>query len=212
MAGIPQNFQSISPVLSNYNFVDIASGTGYINFYAGSTVDTKLLSNNAFYSDVVAETTGYTGTGAAYTLLFDYDFDILLNRPLDLKGFGIVAIPLGANVGAAGHNTDCYVHVILRKWDGVTETDLFTNDSRVWVGDQTTNLAYTMLAVDLPITLTHFKKGETLRLTLMYYARETNHGMRISIAYDPENRTAGWDTTGACPSRLVFYCPVRLNL
>ena len=44
MAGVPTNFQTLSNVLPTYNFVDIIAGTGFVNFYAGNTVDLKLLS------------------------------------------------------------------------------------------------------------------------------------------------------------------------
>ena len=206
MAGIPQNFQSVSNVLANYNFVDIASGTGYITFYAGSTVDLKLLSNSTYYSDTMFETAN--GAAGAYTLIMDYDFDVLLNRPLDIKGTGIVNLPIYHDPGA---NTPfIYATVKFRKWDGVTETDISTNDSRV--DNAIAGTGYTMLAVDLDCPLTHFKKGETIRLTIMIYAKCLAGVVICKFGHDPMNRTTGWDTTGAVPSRLTFNCPVRLNL
>ena len=168
MAGLPQNFQAISNVLANYNFVDIASGTGYINFYAGNTSDLKLLTNNKFYSNAIYEIA--TGASLNYVLVLDHDFDVLLNRPLDLKGFVIVNIPLVLYSQGVAARVDLYATVILRKWDGANETDIVSNDS---IEYEIINVArapfYYMSAIDLNIPLTHFKKGETLRLRINIY-------------------------------------------
>lgn len=200
MAGIPQNFQAISNVLANYNFVDIASGTGYINFYLGNSVDKRIVSNFTFFSEVVSESGG------------DHDYDILLNRPLDLKGLGVINIPLVVYCAGYGANTITPT-VYIRKWDGVTETEIVSNVGTtlsVSVGGVTT---YKMDCIDLDIPLTHFKIGETLRITVnCSITGNQAHGEYMNYAHDPKNRSAGWDSTGAVPSQLMFQCPVRLNL
>lgn len=214
MAGVPTNFQAISNVLANYNFVDIASGTGYVLFYAGSTVDKKLLSNFTYYSDGM--TIYGTTTNVAYTLVSDTDYDVLLNRPLDLKGIGIVNVPLGLmGSGSAAKTYYSYVTITLRKYNGA-ESDIIANDSRAFsvVGNGGSAYAFSTLSVDLDIPLTHFKIGETLRLTIQCYARNNDASTDAFaiVGQDPKNRTSGWDSTGAVPSQLIFQCPVRLNL
>lgn len=208
MAGIPQNFQSISPVIANYDFVDIASGTGYINFYAGNTVDLKLLSNFQYYSDSLYLTNNVESI--TYVLVHDIDFDTVLNRPLDVRGIGIVNIPFGST----NTEVDVYCEVYVRKWDGATETEIASNTSSTF--DNTIQL-YNMFAVDVNIPLTHFKIGETLRLTIKVYAKGQNTAAKsIQIGCDPKSRTSAglldWDASGEVPSQLTFLCPVRLNL
>ena len=193
MAGVPTNFQAISNVLPTYNFVDIASGTGYVNFYAGTTVDKMALSNFTYYSDTI------------YASTTDDDYDVLLNRPMDLKGLGIVNVPVYIDRNG-NPSTTAHVTVKLRKWDGSTETEIVSNDSTTLLNASTA--AYYMQAVDLVIPLTHFKIGETLRLTIQIVF---DRGI-MYYGHDPQNRSTGWDTTGAVPSRLTFQCPVRLNL
>jgi hypothetical protein len=220
MAGIPQNFQSISPVIANYDFVDIASGTGYINFYAGKTVDLNLLSNFTYYSDNNKIATAGTEVFEinVYTLSLDVDFDTVLNRPLDIRGKGILSLPIRLSAyGSVGTTQYTYATVKLRKWDGVTETEICENDSSVLsaagTGSITTN--YAMLSIDLNVPITHFKQGENLRLTILLYAKTSDvtvSGSTPSIGHDPMNRTTGWDTTGVVPSLMRFQCPVRLNL
>lgn len=210
MAGIPQNFQAISNVLPTYNFVDIIAGTGYINFYAGDTVDLKPLSNFTYYSDAGLDSAVTPGN---YTdqLIFDHDYDVLLNRPMDIKGLGIVNIPVGVNPAAAA-TMYIYAIVKIRKWDGASETEIATNTSRSF-SKSTTGLGFSMLGVDVTIPLTHFKIGEYLRLTIMIYGTSTNlAGATFAYAHDPKSRTSIWDSTGAVPSQLLFQCPVRLNL
>lgn len=208
MAGLPTNFQAISSVLANYNFVDIASGTGYINFYAGKTVDLKILSNNTYYSDdVYSENSTNSGT---FSAIIDNDFDVLLNRPLDIKGVGIVNVPALITTSGGGVAGEFYIRATLRKWDGATETDIVTNDSDTFTDYD----VYHMTAIDLTAPLTHFKIGETLRLTVAVWAKRSG-GVGVTTvrcAHDPANRSASWDTTGAVPSQLIFQCPVRLNL
>ena len=54
MTGLPVYFRTGQSMLANYNFVDIASGTGYIELYGGGVLegDNKktILSNKPFYS------------------------------------------------------------------------------------------------------------------------------------------------------------------
>jgi len=216
MAGVPTNFQAISNVLANYNFVDIASGTGYINFYAGTTVDLKLLSNFTYYSDTIYST--YTAAANSNAVLgMDEDFDTVLNRPLDLNGLGIVNVPVsiyynGVNTGSV------YVIALLRKWDGVTETEIVSNTSRTFSVTLSGAIPekWNMMAIDLTAPVTHFKKGETLRLTIRVYCTCGNDPVIFKYGHDPKNRTTDgiltWDTSGAVPSQLLFQCPVRLNL
>lgn len=209
MAGIPQNFQALSNVLANYDFVDIASGTGYITFYGGNTVDLRLLSNKIFYAQDVS-TNSSTLVNGASTKRMDLDFDVLLNRPIDLKGTAIVELPF--YVTSSGNTAFWYFTLRVRKWDGVTETEIATNDSASYSQGGTN--AYYMTAIDITIPLTHFKIGETIRLTVECWGYTTGGGVTATVkcGHDPRGRTTGWDTSGAVPSTLLFQCPVRLNL
>ena len=212
MTGVPTYFQAISNVLANYNYVDIAAGTGFINFYLGDTVDLKLLSNTTFYSNTIL-TSINVAHSLTDSLVIDHDFDVMLNRPLDLKGLGIVNIGLSAYDPGATGGVTAYAIVLLRKWDGVTETEIVSNTSSVVSTGGV--IVYGMTATDLTIPLTHYKPGETLRLTIRIYATTGAGGGAtgyVGYGHDPKSRTTGWDTSAAVSSQLVFQCPVRLNL
>jgi hypothetical protein len=203
MLGVPTNFQAVSNVLPTYNFVDIISGTGYINFYAGNTVDLKLLSNFSYYSDKVSIDCA-NAVYNAWTKVLDIDYDVIVNRPLVLKGLAIVDVP----ISITSNSWNSYVIVTLRKYNGV-ETDIVTNTSSADNGGAN---IYIMKSIDLDIPLTIFKIGETLRLTVEGWFISAPGAGTLKIGCDPKNRSAGWDTTGAVPSQLMFQCPVRLNL
>lgn len=215
MAGLPKSFDVLSPVIANYDFVDIASGTGYINFYAGNTVDKRLLSNFMYYSDYLEIDTASGNSGGAWVKVFDHDYDIILNRPLDLNGVAIVNIPMVLQRMGNTATARVYATLTLRKWDGVSETDISTNNSKeynVTLNPAGTNDVF-MTATDLDIPLTHFKKDETLRLTIELYAKTTGTTQVyfVGYAHDPMNRTSNWGD-GSVPSRMMMQLPVRLNL
>lgn len=208
MAGIPQNFQSLSNVLPTYNFIDIASGTGYVVLYAGKTVDLNLLSNNSFYSD--PDTTSASGGTGGYAKIIDLDFDVLLNRPLNMAGISVLNVPI--KLSSVTTTSHAYIVARVRKWDGVTETEIVDNQSSTLdvAGAATT---YYMFGIDLNIPLTHFKVGQYLRLTIEVWTNRDGAGSTsLTLAHDPKGRTTNFDTTGAVPSSLIFQLPVRLNL
>jgi len=193
--------------VASYNFVDITSGSGYIDFYAGKTVDKNLLSNFTFYGDTIY--TEVTGSGA---LTGGYDFDILINRPMTIQGTGIVNHSFCLKAGTSG--CSAYATITLRKWDGATETDIATNVSSTSSTASTSGLFtyYDTRATDLTIPTTTLKAGEYLRLTIdVTCATGANPG-GFQLAHDPIGRSATWDASGASPSTLTLQLPVRIDL
>lgn len=219
MAGIPQNFAAISNVLPTYNFVDIAAGTGIINFYAGKTVDLNLLSNSTYYSSAIYTQSGnYSMDLVNIAEMLDVDFDVLLNRPINVAGKVVVNIPLCYVCDTAPTTIISNITITVFKWDGVSETSLASNTD-TWTAAYTGTTLYKMLAIDLNIPLTHFKIGEYLRLNIDIHGYYTAGGVRfvqVRLGHDPMNRTSDgtltWDTSAAVPSRITFQVPVRLNL
>lgn len=222
LAGIPDTFTKLSNVLPTYQFIDFASGTGIVDFYAGDTVDaadggnrTYLLSSGVYYSDeyVTSASIPYSA-GSVYSKVLDLDFDVLLNRPLNVAGNVVLNVPISINAPATTRNNRAYIIAKFRKWDGATETDIASVQSDPFINNST-GQTYRMKGMPLTIPLTTFKIGEYIRLTIEVWAMFSlvgTSGGTVYIAYDPMNRTTGWDTTGAVPSRLVFQLPVRLNL
>jgi len=213
MGVVPIVYRGQGNLTATYEFSDIASGAGYINFYAGKPSSGYMLSSSTFYSDVL-----YTGTStnaADYTKIVDVDFDCLMNKPITLQGIGYVQVSYHyMNTNAAG---DFYVIVRARKWNGASETELGLSTASAVKHAAVPGTDYTATAgCNMTIASAGIKSGEYLRLTVEGWARNTGGGGNTSymdILHDPMGRTPGtlgW--TSATPSTLIFQCPVRIDL
>ena len=202
-------YNSKETAIASYSFSEITTASGYIVFYLGKTVDLNLMSNNTFYSDMVATASANMGISAD-AIRLDNDFDVLINQPLTFQGKGIITIPLG--VSRSGSSNSGYAVVKLRKWDGTTETEICNNTSRTWANNAASGYTYTMLAVDLEVPQTSFKVGEYLRITIEIWGAGGADPSYVAYAHDPKGRTTGWDATGAVPSILTAQIPVKIDL
>ena len=185
--------QPAPPQLVSYNFVDIATGTGYVNYYAGTASGANVLSNFPFYSDSILSTN--TITSPDYTgVSLDLDFTVLLNNPIDIKGNAIVDVPVGF-VNIAGNSTaKTFIKAFIKKWDGVNpDVTLGGGSSSEWTTATTAgNWNYNIRTATIPITtVQHIKRGEYLRLTVEVWGKESvNAQNRIVAGHDPMNRSS----------------------
>ena len=217
---LPKNYAAGGEgAIASYNATDIAAGTGVIDFYAGKTSGACILSNIKYYSDAIL--TQVTPLQTTWTKSLDLDFDAPINRPLTIKGKSVVNVPFNLSIAStSGVSGQCIVRV--RKWNGTTETEIASGTSRYIEWDGTGTAAYEMFAIDVDIPLTHFKKGETLRLTIEGWgSQEAAVAATLKIGHDPMNRYKSfghtnitWDATNTppVPSILSFQVPVRIEL
>tara|TARA_Y100000310_G_scaffold245211_1_gene250155 strand:+ start:154 stop:819 length:666 start_codon:yes stop_codon:yes gene_type:complete len=217
---IPRNFrESQERSIASFSFVDIASGTGFVTFYPGTTVDKKVMSSNKFYSDEITQDSGSV-SHATFTKVADIDYDVLFNKPQVVTGEGILTVPIGMLSKQSGNRTyQTYIIAKVRHWDGTTETDLVTNQSRQMDLDSTgvDQYKYGIVAIDLTIPETVFAVGDTLRLTIEQWAHEAIGGDAGHYFYgqDPNSRATGDDETitwGTEPSLTEFQVPFRIDL
>ena len=206
--------------VASYDFFDLASGQGIVTIYGGAvytgvTTKSYLLTSQTFYSDDVVTSI----SGASYstaTKALDIDFDMSLNRPLTIKGNAIVNIPIGIQAGS-GDTFTINANAILRRWDGTTETDIITASGAYLSGALITgDYLRGMTAIKLNIPQTHFKAGETLRLTAEIYG-DTQNGNpgTYFIGHDPLNRASTEDNPiswGTYPSIMSIQLPTKIDL
>jgi len=193
--GVPNIYRKSPSAVASYDYFDIASGTGIKTFYAGdvnstvaNTAGEYILQPNQFYSDVGATTIASTSTA-------DVDFDVVLNRPLNVKGDCSVNVPLLLVDDNGAGNEDITVTAKLRKWDGTTETEI-ASDTAIHGGNPDQNDGMTLMyCIKFSISsVVHFKKGETLRLTIQTSAPDSDH--HAVLGHDPMGRLTVDDTTG----------------
>jgi hypothetical protein len=219
---MPLNFSSITPpsksLSVNYNWVDIASGSGYVLFSGYSawlTGGQEYMLVPRSFSAIMAgiETSpnlSYTivanPASGAMALEGEIDFDSnALALPQSVNGEFICRVPVAANA-VSGTGT-MRVIVKLRKWDGATETEIASGQS-VDMGFTGTHRANPIIKFN--VDNAHYKKGETIRVTVEYWGDDTTGNFVYNAGHDPLDATIGPFLAGA--SELVVAIPFKINV
>lgn len=197
---LPASFeQRPRQAIATFNFTDIADATGTVIFFgAKSVADTTenfILTQDSLFSDDTAAVTGSSGTAAGvWEKEHDIDFDLSsFNLPTSIRGSARVNVTMQVIVraGATGRS---YFIAKLRKWDGSSETEIANTQSSTFedVPGGSDSTSWKTVLMNITVPRTHFNKGETLRLTIEHWARNSE----ILFYADPKGRAvAGADTT-----------------
>jgi len=194
----------------NYDWIDIASATGYIVFDGLNAKDsvgnnfilidsshaTKLAGTDSASVVVKTNVTGNSG------LSLDADFDLSeFQLPRTIEGNGFLR--LSACAFNANAIADFVFTAKLRKWDGASETPIVSATSTTGPipgnGERTRTLI-------LVIPKTHFKKGEQLRLTIEV---TTSDNDVYTIGHNPQDAAVGNFSAGN--SRMTLAIPFKLD-
>ena len=211
---VPPFYRSQEKAVSSYDYYDIASGTGYVIFYGGWTVDKTLLSNVAFYSSDVLHSNVCPG-GGTYGTMQDHDYDIEFRLPRVIKGVLIASVPEGMTLS---DSAACYIRttIYVRKVPVAgAEIEIASNVGTAYtlsIGDKRV-----MDAIDVTIPETHFKAGESLRITVLFEAMggDTGGTSYVYYGHDPydRNQDEGDSVTfSTYPSTLSFLVPFKVDL
>ena len=199
-------------VTVNFNYTDFAEGTG-ITILKGvhsmeNTTNNYLLSGSTLHSNHI-ETKAVVAVDSTWRKHLDLDFDLpAFNMPRNTLGTMYVNVPFKCN-GIAGSMMG-YVKVRLRKWDGSSETEITVAQSETIDGSDNTRKFLLKMAVPL----THFKKGDILRLTVEGWGYATGTS-NILIAHDPKERTTTlFPGTGdyKVTTSLTAHIPFKINI
>ncbi|KKM26266.1 hypothetical protein LCGC14_1586470 [marine sediment metagenome] len=210
-----QKFTTASPVVASYSYTDIAEGTGMQIFYGSNSKEESTYSyhllGTAIASDEIETKANSTAEGNVKML--DLDFDISeFNMPRDLKGTAYISIPFMAHEASGA--TSAYVIAKLRKWDGSSETEIASSQSDT-INPASGVLERQKLLVRIVVPSTHFKKRETLRLTLEGWGATTSGEINITIGHDPKGRITT-DFPGTedykVTTTLEVHIPFKLDL
>ena len=214
---LPIVYRTGGDVQVNYDFADVISGTGYIAFYLQAANEGSPSPSTAYQltrqtmRSYPVSSQGSTATSSD-TKVLDLDFDYLLDRPLTLSGDAICDISTslddGPNVGTAEH----FVIVKIRKWDGSTETDLVTSQGDTFTRSGGTSTAYYRNTLKFNIPQTHFKKGDSIRVTAECWVNAGGTGTcNGEIAHSPQAQY--WDTNvNPVSSQSVIQIPLRIDI
>jgi hypothetical protein len=193
--------------IASYNATDIAAGTGDVIFYGFSTGNNAGidfgLSTSTYISNNIESSGAVNATGSSW----DMDFDTSpFNLPQSIKGTGYVHYSV-MNVGT----TRVWEYAKLYKWDGSTET-LICEASGAWYTNSTGARFEHLLMLTIPKT--HFKKGETMRLTVGQMVKEQVDASVAVIGTDPMGRDGSFLDTSVygISTKLMFTCPFVIDL
>lgn len=202
--------KSVESAVASYDATDILNGTGIISFYAGIASTNKLLSSTRFYSGTGYTTSGVITSGAVEKYL-DLDFDVLINKPITLKGTCIASVPVQIFKLNITGETNARVDVYVRKWDGSTETFVASGSSAV-LTISAQNYSYKMASASMNIPTTSLKKGEYLRVTTEGWGGSTDSNNTITLGHDPMGvLDSVWTSTTVAPTSVI-QLPFRIDL
>lgn len=187
--------------IASYNYTDVAEGTGVVEFYGAETYDTTatrkyILTANQITSNT-ADLISPNGT---------INFDLSpFNSPRTIKGTAYFSVGMYESSSAA-----YYITAKIQKSSGGVVTDC----SAAFQSDTIqANGVWKMVLVAIPLTQTHFKKGDFLRLNLDVHG--ANNG-NWSMGCDPTGRSGTYiNSTLTAPSmttKLTLNIPFKLDL
>ena len=202
MGLIPPTFPTpTETAIASYDFTDIESGLGFVDFFAAKTdlaagAEEILTDDATVYSGDIS-----TNRTTAGTTSFTFDSSVF-NLPKTVKGTAIFSCGIGgvntANITA--------VTAKLQKYDGTSATDLSSVITSS--GFTASGTDDKMMLLQLPLTETRIKKGEQLRLLVTFVL---NNNISADIGHDPRGRSDGSIGTNAVTT-MVIKIPFKIDI
>lgn len=195
---IPKRFNHPSEVIASYDYTQLATGLGLIDFYCSTTLSGSTVGR--VLSDATLPTDDPTSTGGSHTndtQIDTFDFDTTsLNYPVLMQGTGY--LDLKYKIGIDGEMDTISLSGTLYKYDGSTYTQIAASTKAARAshpfGDSDN-----VLPLDIP--LTKFNPGDKIRLSITIRCTETGTGTAQTWLYnDPE--TAAKATKVVLPFKI----------
>jgi len=189
-----KKYQTQSTNLVNYDYVDIADGTGTVKLYGltykNTTTVYPMLSRYALRPASIV-TTGSAVNSASPVKSIDLDFDLSpFNSARTIKGKFFISCAVGAGNPSSGTGAGTTVYVIAKLKKGTEEIASVQSGTTASLGSGTQDVDWTTLSFQGEVTtFNSFKVGETLRITLEVWG--THSGATDSLCYlahDPLDR------------------------
>lgn len=190
--GIPQ------PDLASYDWYDLATGTGYKDFYGmdiitGTDTLSYVLSTRAFYSSV--------GFKSFSNLTGEINFDLELEVPITIEGVTLLNIAVGSQ--------QTFSINLSFKLYSVDENDVETQLGST-VTDNAVALANNqkVVSVKFNVPITRIKAGEKIRLCVINPA--AGAGNALYWYFDPKDRSDLSVVPDFITSNLILSLPIKI--
>lgn len=190
--------------LINYDYYDVANGTGYQIFYGASCNNTAYITSSTKINSESRKTMASSANlSTTYAAIQNVNFDITFNTAKNIKGDIMVNVPIGIQ-NRDGGDAGFYMYGVVRvyHYDGATETQLgSTATSKEVLGDivNLARLSNNFCFKITQATIKHFKAGETLRVNIITYfkASAINYACAYGFAHDPSGRYDKGEAVGS---------------
>ena len=197
MVQIPIAYPPIpAAAIATFDAVDFGDGTGIRQFKLFTTTDSvgddHHMGAQTLYSSLI-DTRFVVTTETPFTKVIDLDFDLSeFNLFKTLKGTATFQFSmLAKSGGAVNRQLEAYAIIQLRKWDGSTETDIVSGQTATLQPPANSGEDEAIINMSVTVPQTHFKRGETLRITVEGWAKTVDAGNpagEFFIGHDPQNR------------------------
>ena len=189
MANLPTVFrQTGEQVILNFDWTDLASGTGYVIYYLMKEGNGEyyLIDGTEIYShDII--TSEASPSDGIYKQQHSNDFDVLFKTTRNIKGKAFLCVPID------GEQYKAYLSGSLYHYDGSTETLIAQSDAHLDpFSTSSTSPPTNVQTVAFDISdRVHFAAGDILRLRCQIWGGRQSGGTAATIVmgHDPKNRT-----------------------
>lgn len=197
--------------IANYNYQDIADGTGVQTFYLAASSFSKifkLVGNTVIYSDTPVTVSDPGGT--ANVLSASASFATTFNLPKNLRG--TVICNIGHGINTTGATVESYPYVTLKKISNGIATTLGAASGAV-VTRGSTGVISAVAMIPFEVPLTHFKKGDQLVLKVDHYGNRSNSNLvGIYLGHDPQARDLDGVFASTSTSASRVHVPFVINI
>src|SRR3990167_2076833 len=197
---LPLNFPTpVESAAINYNYEDFIDGSGIRIFYGFTTYDSGAGEEYIISPHPVTSHTRSTYRESAGTTTMVFKTSSF-NSPRITKGTAIFSTGAGTDIGSET------IKVQLHKYDGSTQTNISSELTSVTVGAEQKEIT-----ISIPLTETHFKIGDSLRMTVTLVAG----GAHAEVGHSPDNldgeRGLLTPSTSSVPTAMKLYVPFKIN-
>jgi len=208
MTEIPIKFRrSSGQKLVSFDHIDVATGYGYVTFYALNTIEDATinyhLSSNTF-KGYLALSPKIGTTETTFTKIETIDFDSnIFDKPILIKGDVIIQSGFESEEGS--DTGDGYRIMKLKKWDGTSETNIGQAQSETHdITGQDLGLSANMIQLSEAVEI---NAGDRIRLTIEVWAKTDSgagsSGVSMRVGIDPANATEQYITKISFPIKVM---------
>ena len=205
--------------IQTFSFTDLATGQGYVRYFAATGTDENILTTNVVLSNEIQTVVSFASLSSTPALAIDLDFDIEFKVPQTIEGKAIVNVTIGTESESGGTSTNTFIIAKIRKVSGGVETDLAENQSDTLQASDAAIETKVML-IEIEVPKTAFKIGDILRLTIEQWhfglAGGTSNG-DTGFAHDPKARVSDTEAPlgkviqDGFPTTLTCDVPFRVE-